>query len=162
MAFCSYRSGWVLCGLFLAAFGVGGCSTAPFDATAPWVPLAPARGQSFAGGFTPNAPESGFARFESRGVPADDVVLPGESGENPWATRPRNVVVQVCYGAAFNSSAEVKARARKLCPTKARLRYLGQDAVFNDCPLIQPARAVYRCVSPAGDGDGEPDGEPNG
>jgi hypothetical protein len=64
----------------------------------------------------------------------------------------------VCYGAAFNTSAEVKARARKLCPPDARLRYLGQDVLFNDCPLIQPARAVYRCVSPAGAGDGGPEG----
>lgn len=141
-----------LLGLLLLAVGAGGvigCSPRPFDATAPWVPMQSGEGRSFSEGFGAYAPSgSGFERFESQGVPAAEVALPGESGGNPWATRPENVVVQICYGRMVNSQEAVKRKARDLCPPNAKLRFLGQDRIFNACPLLQPTRAAYRCLRP--------------
>ena len=135
----------------LAAFvtyALAGCAPAPFDATAPVGPTADAGQRSFAGGFQAAPPAPRFADASDADSPAEAVTMPGEGGENPWATRPENVVVQICYGRAFNSRDDVDATARDLCPPDARLRYMGSDSVFNPCPLFQPSRAVYRCLAP--------------
>lgn len=135
----------------LAALGLGvlvGCAPQPFDATAPHVPSGPAEGQSFAGGFSARPPGSAFETFEAQQGASGDVRVPGRGGENPWATQPENVVVQVCFSSLLNTAAAVKQTARDLCPAGARLRLLGSDTVFNTCPLSQPNRAVYRCLPP--------------
>jgi hypothetical protein len=133
---------------FFMAPGIAGCAPDPFDATAPVGPTADGGQRSFAGGLRAGPPEPRFAEDPDAGMPADNVTMPGEGGENPWATRPANVVVQICYGRMFNSRDDVDATARHLCPSDARLRYLGSDTVFNPCPLFQPSRAVYRCLAP--------------
>ncbi len=142
------RTNAILMPLLGAALATAGCAPAPFDADAPWVPMQSGEGGSFAGGVRANPPRMGFELFESDRPPAEAVSLPRAGGENPWATPIRNVVVSVCYGRLFDSAAEVRATARKLCPAGARLRLLGQDIVWNDCPLFQPSRAVYRCLPP--------------
>lgn len=127
---------------------LGSCAPEPFDATAPVGPTGDADERSFAGGFEAAPPKPRFADTPDADTPRDDVEMPGAGGENPWATRPENVVVQICYGRIFNSREGVDATARELCPPDARLRYLGSDTVFNPCPLFQPSRAVYRCLAP--------------
>lgn len=132
--------------------GLSACSPTPFDANAPWVPWQSGEGASFAGDVQAQAPDMGFSLFERDRLPAETVSIPQAGDENPWATPIRNVVVAVCYGSVFNDAESVKATARGLCPPNARLRLLGQDTVWNDCPLLQPQRAVFRCVPP---GDAE-------
>ena len=140
----------------LVSVSVGGCAPKPFDATAASGPAEEAGERSFAGGYRAGPPKPRFAEPEA-GPPAEDVTIPGEGGENPWATRPENVVVQICYGRVFNSREDVDAKALELCPPDARLRYLGSDTVFNPCPLFQPSRAVYRCRAPDSAKSGDAD-----
>jgi len=144
----AFRTNAIPMPLLAAVLATAGCAPAPFDADAPWVPMQAAEGSSFAGGVRGAAPRMGFELFESERPPAEAVSLPRAGGENPWATPTRNVVVSVCYGRLFDSAAEVRATARELCPAGARLRLLSQDHVWNDCPLFQPSRAVYRCLPP--------------
>jgi len=142
----------------VAAWMLTACAPEPFDATAPVGPTRDAAQRSFAGGVRAEPPKPRFTADGAAGTPAENVTMPGEGGANPWATRPENVVVQICYGRVFNDREGVDATARELCPTGARLRYLGSDTVFNPCPLFQPSRAVYRCLAPKdAAGGGAPD-----
>lgn len=125
-----------------------GCALQPFDATAPWAPNEGSQGRSYTGGQRASVPESPFDRFEGNAVPAESVEIPDADEGNPWAERPENVTVRVCYGRVWSDREAVDAAARELCPQNARVRYLGSDTVFNDCPLLQPSRAVYRCLRP--------------
>ena len=140
---------------------LAGCTPQPFDATAPWVPSEAAQGRSYAGGQRASVPESEFDRFERGAIPAESEAGMDQSGGNPWAGQPRNVVVQICYGRIWSDREDVDAAARERCPAGARLRYLGSDSVFNTCPLFQPSRAVYRCLRPES-AEGEAGGDGSG
>ena len=141
-------------GIAAVLVALAGCAPQPFDATSPWSPLHPSAGRSFAGGQSPFPPGSQFARFEQDAPPAESINVPSAAAGNPWAQDAKNVVVQVCYARLWASRDDVDAAARDLCPTGARLRYLGSDTVFNGCPLVQPSRAVYRCLPPESGSDG--------
>jgi len=145
---CHLRVGHAVGAVALAA-ALNGCAPAPFDAGAPWTPLQADDTGSFAGPQQASVPNLGFDLFD-RNVPPpqSDVARADKPEGNPWATQPENVVVQVCYGRLFNGATEVRESARALCPAGARLRLLGQDRVWNDCPLLQPARAAFRCLPP--------------
>jgi hypothetical protein len=151
---CNVRVAALLAVLLPAA----GCAPQPFDATAPWVPGQAAQDRSYTAGQRAAVPESAFDRFEREAPPAGSVELPGRGAGNPWAGQPENVVVQVCYGRLWSSRDEVDATARALCPEGAGLRYLGSDTVFNACPLLQPSRAVYRCLRPESADGADSDG----
>lgn len=141
-----------------ACLAIGACSQAPFDATAPWQPTTGSSNASYAGGMLGSRPRPGFDLFESQPpqAPEEPVSLPRAGGENPWATEARNVVVTVCYGRLANTVNEVRQAAQELCPDDSTATYIGQDSFWNECPLIQPSRAAFRCRPVADDGTPPP------
>lgn len=128
-----------------------GCSMEPFDSESPWVPTRSTEGRALAGAAQWRAPGTAFAAFEQNDGATSGSQLPTSiptpGGENPWATPLVNPVVSVCYGRLLNSAEEVRATARRLCPAGARLQLIRQDSFFNDCPLLQPHRAAFRCLT---------------
>ena len=80
------------------------CAPQPFDATSPWQPLSdPGEGRAYRGGQMAEVPSNVFDEFEpdarsrqndTPSGPQSRVPDP-RSGENPWATIPRNPVVTV-------------------------------------------------------------------
>lgn len=142
--------------------GLSACSQPPFDERAPWVPTQENADASFAGGVLGGPPAMGFALFEQdRPERVDDSVsIPTAEGENPWATPTRDVVVTLCYGSLINSLESVRQSAAELCPPDTTPHYLGGDTFWNQCPLIQPSRAAFQCLSAdADDGGEEADGK---
>jgi hypothetical protein len=133
------------------------CAPEPFDATTPWKPLSQGNdGRAFRDGLMASAPSTVFDEFEpgaqrnadGRAGPEVRVPSPG-SGENPWATIPRNPVVTVCYGAAVNDMTQVRETAKRLCPKGARPELIQRSTFQSDCPLLQPTRAAFRCWTDA-------------
>jgi len=119
----------------VAAFLLAGCAQDPFDANAQW---------------RPTQDDPGTTRVtEPLGAPAwsrEGRARTVEAG--PAARDARNPIVEVCYGDVINATSAVVNAARELCPdgTK-RMKRLGTDSFWNDCPLFQPERAAYRCVT---------------
>ena len=143
--------------LALAGALLAGCGQPPFDSSSAWRPTSKTEGRAFTRGLQRAAPESNFAAFqpgsdEQGDAPRSEV--PRRGGENPWATDPRNPVVTVCYGGMLNSADEVRETARRLCPEGSELRLEGQDAFWNGCPLLQPNRAAFRCLTDRARGGG--------
>lgn len=143
---------------------VTACGQPPFDATSPWQPTQSTEGRSYRGGLQSRAPRDNFAAFnadrttddlresyeaEQEAAEGEDVnseQVPSAGGENPWATRPDDPVVLVCYGNWLNDAEEVRAEARRLCPDNTTDMLLeAQDTFWNGCPLLQPNRAAFRC-----------------
>jgi hypothetical protein len=129
--------------------GGAGCSMEPFDSQSPWVPNQSAENRALRGAAQGGAPRTAFEAFDrgrdTGGGAGFSTSVPSPGGENPWATPFENPVVAVCYGRLLNNAEEVRATARRLCPAGARLQLIRQDSFFNDCPLLQPHRAAFRC-----------------
>ena len=133
------------------AVTAGACSPSPFDAAAPWTPGQPGTGRGFDESFGAGAPDLGFALFEREvPPPQESVTRPGDDAASQQKARDEASpppVVQMCYGRLFNDPDAVRTAARDLCPAAhTRLELIGQDRVWNDCPLFQPARAAFRCL----------------
>jgi len=126
----------------LLALVAAGCSPQPFDANAQWRPTGDTGETSFAGGAQPDA--TGAAATK----PAGDGGERAQAGENPWAAPAANAVVQVCYGELVNTTSAVANTAHELCPETTRsIEHLGEDSFWSGCPLLQPKRATFRCVT---------------
>ncbi len=124
------------------------CANEPFDASAPWLPTQPAEGRSYTGGMLAEPPAPVFGPFErERPEAIAPVELPHADGENPWATPPRNPIVTVCYGRLLNTAEDVEAAARDICPAESTLVQIGEDTFWNECPLLQPRRATFQCLT---------------
>lgn len=54
--------------------------------------------------------------------------------------------ISLCYSSQLNTPEEVMARAQELCPNQGELRYFSEDAIFNDCALLQPQRVTFICT----------------
>ncbi|RDD60678.1 hypothetical protein [Ferruginivarius sediminum] len=143
----------------LIGLGLAACSQPAFDASAPWVPMRANEGASFGGGVMGAPPSMGFNLFEQDRPETTDasVSVPRGGGENPWATPQRGVVVTLCYGGLINSAEEVRQAAAELCPPGSTPRFLGGDAFWNQCPLLQPNRAAFQCLPEDGESE-ESDG----
>lgn len=128
--------------------GLAACTTEPFDASAPWTPMQPAEGRSYRGGMLAAPPAPVFGVFERDAPEAlAPVQLPTAGGENPWATPARNPIVTVCHGRLLNDAESVEAAAREMCPANSTLVELGTDTFWNTCPLIQPQRTTFQCLT---------------
>lgn len=109
---------------------LGACSTAPFEV----------REAGRTGKLKPQ-PRPGF---QGPYLP-QPIGLRG--GENPWAQASVLPEVMICYGSLLNSSRDVVAAAREFCPQPGyRLELSRQTTLLNDCPLLQPNLAVFRCT----------------
>jgi len=121
----------------LLALGAAGCAPEPFDANAQWRPTGEDKVTSYAG----SAQAGAAATKDADGDGARD-------GGNPWASVPDNPVVQVCYGDLVNTASAVANKAHELCPDGTRrVERAGQDSFWSGCPLTQPKRATFRCVT---------------
>ncbi|SDG22656.1 hypothetical protein SAMN05216241_10717 [Limimonas halophila] len=127
----------------LLALAAAGCSPEPFDSNAQWRPGGTGAITSYAGGAQPE-PTGAAATKPADGDGAQD-------GENPWAAPPSNPVVQVCYGDLVNAASAVANKAHELCPDGTRsVKRIGTGSFWSGCPLLQPKRATFRCVTETG------------
>jgi hypothetical protein len=62
------------------------------------------------------------------------------------ATAPPRVAV--CYNAFTTTAAEVRAIAQQSCQAGTVPRPSNRDLSLDNCPLLQPARAIFVCAGP--------------
>ncbi len=59
---------------------------------------------------------------------------------------PRPRAISICYNGLFDEPAEVMALAGELCPNQGRVERVVGDVLWNNCALLQPARASFLCT----------------
>jgi hypothetical protein len=76
---------------------------------------------------------------------------PAKAFRDPATHKVPKGVYALCYGRGLNSPEDIRADIMEVCPKGSRgFEILGQDSVWNNCPLLQPVRLTYRCGPVAG------------